>query len=81
MKMSNLSRKTTAVDVEIGQRLRDMRQLAGMSQSEVGAMIGVSFQQIQKYEAGKNRISVAAMIFIADRFKVSPASILKGITT
>jgi transcriptional regulator with XRE-family HTH domain len=57
-----------------------MRQLAGMSQSEVGAMIGVSFQQIQKYEGGKNRISVAAMILIADLFKVSPASILKGIT-
>ncbi|MDX1711904.1 MAG: helix-turn-helix transcriptional regulator [Rhodovibrionaceae bacterium] len=44
-------------DHEIGERLRRARVAAGLSQSSLAKEVGVSFQQVQKYEAGANRIS------------------------
>lgn len=44
-------------DVHIGRRLRERRVSLGMSQSELAEKLGVSFQQVQKYESGANRIS------------------------
>ncbi len=44
------------VDVHVGARLRQRRTVLGMSQTKVGDAIGVSFQQMQKYERGMNRI-------------------------
>lgn len=51
------ARSATDIDVLIGRRLRAARQLKAMSQDELGAQVGVTFQQIQKYERGANRIS------------------------
>ncbi len=45
------------VDVEIGSRVRDARLAKNMTQTELGKAIGISFQQVQKYEKGTNRIS------------------------
>ncbi len=45
------------VDVHVGARLRVRRTLLGMSQTTLGEAIGLSFQQVQKYERGSNRIS------------------------
>ncbi len=45
------------VDVHVGARLRQRRTLLGMTQTKVGVAIGVTFQQMQKYERGANRIS------------------------
>ena len=44
-------------DIHIGRRLRERRVSLGMSQSELAEKLGVSFQQVQKYESGANRIS------------------------
>jgi len=44
------------VDIHVGKRLRSRRTLLGMSQEELGKSVGVTFQQIQKYERGLNRI-------------------------
>lgn len=44
------------VDVHVGKRLRARRTILGMSQEEIGDAVGVTFQQIQKYEKGLNRI-------------------------
>jgi transcriptional regulator with XRE-family HTH domain len=60
------SKKTTSVDVEIGSRLRLHRMLRGMTQEELGAELGLTFQQIQKYEQGLNRIP-AGRLFDAAR--------------
>jgi transcriptional regulator with XRE-family HTH domain len=49
------------IDIRIGQNLRRFRQNAGMSQTEIGRRIGVSFQQIQKYERGTNRVSASTL--------------------
>ena len=48
--------KAHTVDVHVGTRLRERRSTLGMSQTAVGAAVGLTFQQIQKYERGSNRI-------------------------
>ena len=45
------------IDVHVGQRLRQRRSLLGMSQTDLGEAIGLTFQQVQKYERGANRVS------------------------
>lgn len=77
--MAITPRKCTEVDTQIGERLRDLRQKNGLSQSDLGASVGVSFQQIQKYEAGTNRVAVSTMLALADHLGISPARFLKGI--
>lgn len=61
------------IDVHVGQRLRLARSLAGINQTELGEGIGVSFQAVQKYEQGNNRIS-ASRLFAAARFLECPVA-------
>ena len=53
---------TNDLDRRVGERLRSRRLKMGLSQSELGASAGVTFQQVQKYERGANRISASRMI-------------------
>lgn len=55
-----------AVDVHVGGRLRLARTLRGCSQETLGQAIGVSAQQVQKYESGANRISASALFRLCD---------------
>ncbi|MGY3278077.1 helix-turn-helix domain-containing protein [Bradyrhizobium sp. S3.7.6] len=64
-------RSVTEMHVKMGQQLRLARLTAGMSQSELGASIGVTFQQIQKYEKGVNRIDTTRLMKIAQVLNVS----------
>ena len=56
---------TTSIDKEIGRRLRDRRMAIGMSQERLGDLHGLTFQQIQKYEKGANRISASRLTEVA----------------
>lgn len=49
------------IDVHVGARVRQRRVLLGLSQSKLGQNIGVTFQQMQKYESGANRISASRL--------------------
>ncbi len=49
------------IDVHVGARLRARRTLLGLSQTALGVALGISFQQLQKYEAGSNRISASRL--------------------
>src|ERR1700704_6080108 len=60
------------IDAEVGARLREYRIRAGLSQEALGAMIGVTFQQIQKYEKGTNAIATARLPSICDGLSISP---------
>lgn len=55
----------TAVDKHIAQRLRAARTSAEMSQTEAGKILGVTFQQLQKYEKGTNRVGAGALAVLA----------------
>ncbi len=49
------------IDVHVGKRVRTRRTLLGMSQEKLGAAIGLTFQQVQKYERGANRIGASRL--------------------
>jgi len=50
------TRKPDPVDIDVWQRIKIQRLAAGLSQTELGDFIGVTFQQVQKYEKGANRV-------------------------
>ncbi|MFD2207514.1 helix-turn-helix domain-containing protein [Kiloniella antarctica] len=54
-----------AVDVHVGQRLRLRRTLLGLSQEKLGEALGLTFQQVQKYERGTNRIGASRLYDLA----------------
>ncbi|WP_375681371.1 helix-turn-helix domain-containing protein [Bartonella sp. AP60NXGY] len=58
------------IDILIGKRIRHRRISIGLSQKELGSHLGVSFQQIQKYEKGLNRVSVGCLLKIAQKLEV-----------
>ena len=68
-----------AVDKAVGARVRDLRLKAGMNQSELGRALGLTFQQVQKYESGANRISCSKLVDISRALKVKPAYFLEGL--
>jgi transcriptional regulator with XRE-family HTH domain len=57
-------------DAEIGQRVRTLRLQRGLSQTELGSLIDVTFQQVQKYEKGTNRISAGRLQRMAEVLSV-----------
>jgi transcriptional regulator with XRE-family HTH domain len=68
-----------ATDVYIGERLRLLRNSKGVSQMELGKVLGITFQQVQKYEAGSNRISASALLKAAQCLSVSPLYFFEGL--
>jgi transcriptional regulator with XRE-family HTH domain len=53
------------VDMHVGVRLRQRRTLLGMSQTTLGDAVGLTFQQVQKYERGSNRLSASRLVEFA----------------
>ena len=53
------------IDILVGRRICELRTLAGLSQTQLGESVGISFQQIQKYERGINRISASKLYLLA----------------
>ena len=62
----SVKRRATADDVAIGQKLRALRLDRGLSQGDLADGIGLTFQQVQKYEKGVNRVSAGRLQRIAD---------------
>src|SRR5262245_59567913 len=63
-------RSAQVVDVHVGSRVRLRRVLLGMSQETLGARLGLTFQQVQKYEKGTNRISASRLFRLAEALGV-----------
>ncbi len=61
------------VDIAVGRRVRTRRIFLGMSQERLGRELGVTFQQVQKYERGTNRISASSLFEIARVLGVEPS--------
>ena len=72
-------RRIIDFDLELGRRLRLHRTERGIGQSELGDAIDVSFQQVQKYEIGLNRISAGKLIHIAQALGVPIAVFFEGL--
>lgn len=67
------------VDEHVGARLRELRKAAGLSQSTLGERLGITFQQIQKYERGTNRISASKLHEAAQVLGVTIADFFAGL--
>ncbi len=67
------------VDVHVGLRLSSIRIVRGMSQEALGNIVGLTFQQIQKYERGANRVSASKLHAFADTFTVPEAFFFDGL--
>ena len=55
------ARRANPIDVHVGTRVRMRRMLLGMSQEKLGELLGLTFQQVQKYEKGVNRIGASRL--------------------
>ncbi|NTE81588.1 helix-turn-helix transcriptional regulator [Agrobacterium tumefaciens] len=72
-------RSGRTIDQQIGAAVRDTRKARGMSQTDLGNHIHVTFQQVQKYEKGTNRIAVSTLLDICRALDVAPTDILSGL--
>ena len=63
-------RRASAVDVHVGGRIRIRRRLIGMSQEALAQALGLTFQQVQKYERGSNRVSASKLYATAKVLEV-----------
>ena len=64
--------------IQLGLFLRKMREMQGLSQSDIANKIGVTFQQVQKYEAGLNRIPVYFLMKYANVLELCPSVFFKN---
>jgi transcriptional regulator with XRE-family HTH domain len=71
-------RRPNSADTQIGQSIRAHRLIAGMSQSGLAKQLGVSFQQVQKYEKGANRVGAGRLPQIAEIFNIPISALFKG---
>jgi len=66
------------IDQHVGSRVRMRRVLIGMSQEKLGESLGLTFQQVQKYEKGTNRIGASRLQDISKTLNVPPAFFFEG---
>jgi transcriptional regulator with XRE-family HTH domain len=75
----SLSRRSTIFDAYLGQELRKQRLSFNISQGALAEMAGVTFQQIQKYEKGTNRISASRLYEICNFLKIDVNDLLNQV--
>jgi transcriptional regulator with XRE-family HTH domain len=64
------------IDIAVGHRIRVRRKWLGISQSALADHLGVSFQQVQKYERGANRVSASMLVKIAQKLDTTVAELV-----
>jgi transcriptional regulator with XRE-family HTH domain len=79
MNAKSKAKSTTSHDIEVGQRIRARRMAQGMSQTDLGNLLGVTFQQVQKYEKGVNRVGAGRLVRVGEALDV-PVSFFFGAT-
>lgn len=62
-----------AEDIAIGEKIKGRRKALGMSQEKLAEQLGITFQQVQKYEKGTNRVGGSRMVQIAAALNVPPS--------
>ncbi|AQU87732.1 transcriptional regulator [Komagataeibacter nataicola] len=74
-----MSAASNPVDVHVGNRIRLRRTLLGMSQERLGNALGLTFQQVQKYERGRNRVGASRLYDLACVLDVPVAFFFEGL--
>ncbi len=73
------ARAPALVDTHVGSRIRLRRRVLGLSQQQLAEAIGLTFQQVQKYELGKNRVSASKLYDIAGMLAAPVAYFFEGL--
>jgi len=68
-----------ALDAQLGDRIRRRRRELGLSQSALGGKLGITFQQVQKYENGANRVSATMLLKLSGALAMSVSELLREI--
>ena len=76
--MEDLEKAPNPVDVHVGRRIRDRRKEARISQEKLAEHLGLTFQQVQKYEKGANRVSASKLYEIASALNASIEYFFRG---
>ena len=74
-----VAKRSSKVEAHVGRRVRERRREIGMSQTKLGDALGISFQQVQKYEIGINRVSASRLWDIANILEVDFGHFFEGI--
>ena len=64
------------IDVAVGARIRTRRRATGLSQTQLAEALGITFQQVQKYERGANRVSASMLVKIAAKLETTVAALV-----
>lgn len=75
------AKSSTQADAHIGAKVREARMFRQLSQMDLGDRLGLSFQQVQKYEKGENRVAAGRLFEIARILGVAPAWFYEGLET
>lgn len=67
------------VDTHVGKRIKEIRTIRGLTQSNVADHLGISFQQLQKYETGANRVSASRMFELSKLLNITPSFFFEGL--
>lgn len=76
-----MNKSPDPIDVYVGQRVRARRKMLGLSQTQLGNELGVTFQQVQKYERGTNRIGSSRLFRMSTTLDVPVAYFFEGAET
>jgi transcriptional regulator with XRE-family HTH domain len=75
------TKRAGPVDAIVGRRIRTRRLLLGVTQTQLAQQLGVSFQQVQKYENGANRVGAGRLVQIAQTLGLPIDTLLQGLNT
>jgi transcriptional regulator with XRE-family HTH domain len=64
------------IDIAVGGRVRTRRRATGLSQTQLAEALGITFQQVQKYERGANRVSASMLVKIAAKLETTVAALV-----
>ena len=73
------AKRSSEVDHHVGKRIRERRREIGMSQAKLGNALGITSQQVQKYEIGLNRVAAGRLWDIAKNLEVDVGYFFEGI--
>jgi transcriptional regulator with XRE-family HTH domain len=74
-------KRPSSIDVAVGGNVRIWRMARGMSQAQLASKLGVTFQQLQKYEVGANRIGTGRLVKVASVLSIPTATLFEGADT
>jgi transcriptional regulator with XRE-family HTH domain len=81
MPAKKLPKKPTSIDIAVGRNVRIWRMARGMSQAQLASRLGVTFQQLQKYEVGANRVGTGRLAKAASVLSIPIAALFEGADT